>query len=119
MARAAAIQAGFNNGEISPYMYGRVDTEKYPLSLRECTNMRVVTQGPATKRDGTRFVAPVADESKPSRLFEFEFNPTQGYIVEMNDTKARFLTNRGLVTEAAKAVTGIAQANPAVVTSAG
>jgi hypothetical protein len=118
MARAAAIQTGFNNGEISPYMYGRVDTEKYPLSLRECTNMRVVTQGPSTKRDGTRFVAPVADESKPSRLFEFEFNPTQGYAIEMNDTKARFLTNRGLVTEASKAVTGITQANPAVVTAA-
>ncbi|UDL89843.1 hypothetical protein LGH82_00020 [Mesorhizobium sp. PAMC28654] len=117
MARAAAIQAGFNNGEISPYMYGRVDIEKYPLSLRECTNMRVVVQGPATKRDGTRFVAPVADETQPSRLFEFEFNPTQGYAIEINSNRARFFTNRGLVTEAAEAVTGITQANPAVVTT--
>jgi hypothetical protein len=115
MARAAAIQAGFNNGEISPFMYGRVDVEKYPLSLRECTNMRVVVQGPATKRDGSRFVAPVADETQQSRLFEFEFNPTQGYAIEINSNRARFFTNRGLVTEAAKAVTGITQANPAVV----
>lgn len=117
MARAAAIQAGFNNGEISPFMYGRVDVEKYPLSLRECTNMRVVVQGPATKRDGSRFVAPVADETQASRLFEFEFNPTQGYAIEINGNRARFFTNRGLLTEAAKAVTGITQANPAVVTT--
>lgn len=118
MARAAPIQAGFNNGEISPYMYGRVDVEKYPLSLRECTNMRTVVQGPTTKRDGSRFVAPVADETQMSRLFEFEFSPTQGYIVEVNSNRARFLTNRGLVTETSKAVTGITQANPAVVTCA-
>jgi hypothetical protein len=119
MGVVAMIQTGFNNGEVSPYMYGRVDDKKYSMSVRECTNMRPLVQGPATKRDGTRFVLPVADETQASRLFKFEFSPTQGYVIEMNDTLARFFTNRGVVLETAQAVTAISQASPAVVTSAG
>jgi len=99
-------------------MEGRVDWDKYPLSAKEISNALVVTQGPATKRNGTRFVAPVANESYASRLFEFEFSPTQGYVIELNDDRFRFITNRGLVLEDDAAVTAISTANPAVVTAA-
>ncbi|MDP2619908.1 MAG: hypothetical protein Q8P46_06980 [Hyphomicrobiales bacterium] len=119
MPRAAPIQTAFNNGETSPYLHGRVDLQKSALSLRECRNAIPLTQGPVAKRGGSRFVVPVCDETKPSWFFEFEFSTTQGYLIEMNGDWVRFFTNRGLVLEAAKAVTAVTQDDPAVVTSAG
>lgn len=114
--RAAPIQTAFNNGEVSPYLYGRVDLDKSALSLRECTNSVPLPQGPQTKRDGSQFVCAAANEAETSAFIEFEFNASQSYLIELNSTCLRFITNRGLVLEAAKAVTGITQANPAVVT---
>jgi hypothetical protein len=119
MARVSPIVTAFNNGEISPYMYGRIDNQKYPLSLRECLNFVPLVQGPLVKRDGTRFVVSTADETKKSRLLGFEFNPTQGYVVEINDDRARFITLRGLLTQPKKSVSAVSTANPTVITSNG
>lgn len=115
--KVSPIQTAFNNGAISPYMYGRVDIDKWALSLRECRNMIPLAQGPLTKRDATRFVVPGADETKKSWFLEFQFSVTQAYLVEINGTRVRFFTSRGLVLESEKTVTDITHANPAVVTS--
>lgn len=119
MARHAPPVTAFNNGEVSPYMYGRVDAEKYPLSLRECSNMVPLVQGPLRKRDGTRFISSTADEAAISRLLKFEFNPTQAYAVEVNGDRVRFFTLRGLLVELPLTVTARSTANPAVITSNG
>ena len=55
---------------------------------------------------------------KKTRLIPFEFSTTQTYILEFGDQYIRFFKDKGQITESTKTITGITQANPAVVTSA-
>jgi hypothetical protein len=49
----------------------------------------------------------------------FQYNAEQAYILEFGDSYVRFYANGGIVTTAPQAITGITQANPAVVTYSG
>ena len=59
----------------------------------------------------------VKDSSATTRLIPFEFNVTQAYILEFGNNYIRFYKDDGQITEATKTITGITQANPAVVTA--
>lgn len=50
------ILQNFIGGEVSPKMYGRVDTDIYRASLKKLKNMWVFPQGGAGRRTGTRFI---------------------------------------------------------------
>lgn len=118
MARVHPFQTNFTAGELTPKLAGQVDFKKYNNGVEILENMTVFPQGGAKRRYGTRFVAEVKDSSKTTRLIPFEFNIEQSYILEFGDQYIRFFKDNGQITNAAKNITNITQANPAVVTVA-
>lgn len=79
----------------------------------------VKRHGGAQNRPGTVFVAEVKDSSKTVRLLPFIFNTEQTYILEFGDQYMRVIRDGAQVTETAKTITAVTQANPAQVTAAG
>ena len=59
----------------------------------------------------------VADSDNKTRLIPFEFSTTQTYMLEFSNLKMRVYKDSGSVLEGDKTITGITQANPAVVTA--
>ena len=116
MARVHPFQTNFTAGELTPKLAGQVDFKKYNNGVEEMQNMTVFPQGGATRRYGSRFVAEVKDSSKATRIIPFEFNITQSYILELGHQYIRFYKDNGQITNTPKTITGITQANPAVVT---
>lgn len=116
MPKASLIQNAFNAGELSPTLEGRTDIDKYRRGCKILENYIPMIEGPAVKRSGTRFVKPVVNSAHSTVLIPFEFSTTQAYILEFGDNYMRVYRNNGLVLESAQTITGITQANPAVVT---
>jgi len=119
MTRINALTQKFNGGEASPHLDGFIGFDKYPSMCRIMENMIPLAQGPATRRPGTRFVSYLQNSAVRGALIPFEFSIVQAYQIAVGDGNLRFYMNQGSVLEAAKAITGITRANPAVVTIAG
>lgn len=117
MPKVSPIQSNFNGGEISPLLYGRVDSPRYKDCLAICENYLPLIQGPITRRPGSMFVFPVKDSSKRTRLIPFEFSTVQTYMLEFGENYIRFYKNNGIITNSSKNITAISQASPGVVTS--
>jgi len=117
MARVAAELTNFTGGELSPRLDGRNDLTKYSSSCKRLDNFIIYPHGAAARRSGTTFVAEVADSDNKTRLIPFEFSTTQTYMLEFSNLKIRFYKDNGSILEGNKTITGITQANPAVVTS--
>lgn len=115
--KASPIQESLNAGEFSPLTAARVRFDKYKNALAVCENAIPIVQGGITRRPGTVFVGEVKDSSKATRLIPFEYSTTQSYVLEFGDLYIRINKDRGQVVDVAKTITGITQANPAVVTS--
>lgn len=94
MPRATWLQSSFNAGEWSPLLYGRIDLPKRKNAVSKSLNYVPMLQGPHTRRPGTAYVAPTADNTNV-RLQRFEFNVTQAYVLEFTPGKIRFYTNGG------------------------
>lgn len=120
MAKVADIQTTFSGGEASDLVQGRVDADLYATILDLCLNYVPLLQGPILRRPGTKFVAPTksAGGSAPM-LMRFEFSTTQAYIIELGNQYARFYKDNAAILLTAQNITGITQANPAVVTYSG
>jgi len=84
----AVIQTSFSSGEISPTMYGRVDLAKYHVALAKCRNFFVDYRGGATSRAGTEYV--FRSKSANPRMFAFQFNAEQNYVLEFGSNYIRF-----------------------------
>lgn len=110
------IQPSFAGGEISPDVFSRVDIAKYNVALRTSLNGFIRAQGGWSNRTGGEFIAPTKYQDRDAVLIGFQFNTVQTYELEFGDLYMRVLKDGGLVLEATKAITGITQANPAVVT---
>lgn len=119
MAKASPGQYSFSAGEISPLAAARVDAEQYKTGLKTCLNYVPTVLGPATHRPGTYYAATAKDSSRKTRLVRFEFSTTQAYIIEFGHLYCRFYRDNGQITQTAQNITGITQANPAVVTYSG
>ena len=117
MARVHPFQSNFTAGELTPKLAGQIDFKKYANGLETLQNMTVFPQGGAARRYGTRFVGPVKNHSQNVRLIPFEFNVEQSYCLEFGHQYLRFYKDNGIITENDKTITGITQANPAVVTA--
>ena len=117
MSGTTISQRSFSGGEITPALYGRVDQVKYATGLRTCRNMIVMRHGGVTNRSGTEFVCEVEDSADVARLTEFVFNNDQTYILLWGDLTLRIIKDGVLQREAAKTITDITDADPAVVTS--
>jgi hypothetical protein len=97
MSRSAPMVNAFNAGEFSPALEGRTDLAKYPHACKLIENFLLLSQGPAQRRGGSRYVAPVKNESNRGWLVRFEFNATQAFILEFGDLYVRFYTDHGYV----------------------
>ena len=113
------IQPSFAKGELSPSLFGRVDTAAYQIGLAVARNAIVHTYGGVGRRSGTRWIAPVADHSYAPRLVEFQFKTTDSYVLEFGDLYLRFIRDDGHVTESSTVATisGATQADPVVITA--
>lgn len=111
------IQRSFTSGEIAPSLQSRADTVKYATGLNLCENFFVRAQGGVYSRPGFRFVGEQGDSTKRARLIPFSFNTEQTYILVFEDLKMRVIKDGGYVLKPAATLTGVTQANPAVVTT--
>lgn len=80
----------FNAGELSPLMNARSDFVKYKLGAKTLENMVVTSQGPVSRRPGTKYIATVRDSNDPTRIIPFEYSTTDAYIIELDDGYMRF-----------------------------
>ncbi len=86
----------FNGGEISPLLLARNDFVKYSNSCKQLQNMIVLSQGPARRRSGTKFIATTKDNSV-ARLIPFEFSKTDTYMLEFTNLLMRAYRNGALI----------------------
>jgi hypothetical protein len=117
MARVSSIITNFRTGEISPKLEGRIDLQKYNEAAQTVNNMVVFPSGGVTRRPGTYFAGRSKDGGKV-RLIDFEYSDEQAYVLEFGANYIRFYKDGGLLTSNSQNVTGITQANPAVMTIA-
>jgi hypothetical protein len=108
----------FSAGEISPKIYGRFDIQIFYKSGRRVRNFIPETVGGAKYRTGTYFAAQTAGNSAAC-LTTFVYTDTIAFGLEFTPLRLRFYRNDSQVRHAAQAITGITQANPAVVTYVG
>src|ERR1700704_5550338 len=94
MSKVPYIQTNFNGGELSPYLLGRTDLDKYFTGAEKLHNYIPLIQGGLIRRPGFRYIV---DAMGPSRLIPFVFNLTQAYILEFGNKRIRFYTNGGQI----------------------
>lgn len=112
------IQPSFTAGELAPALYARVDVAKWHVGLATERNMYVNYRGGAYSRAGTKFVGFSGQTGRnfPPRLITFQFNINQGLALEFGNLYMRVISNGAFVTETPKAISGITNANPGVLT---
>lgn len=118
MSRRSVTQQNFSGGELSPGLAGRFDLGVYYNGASWMQNMIATVQGMGKFRSGTKFVWNTRDNAA-AVLIPFEYNTEQAYVLEFTDQKMRIIKDGGIVTETAQDITGITNANPAVVTYSG
>ena len=87
----------FNAGEMSPLMNSRADFPKYRAGAKTLENMLVKSQGPVSRRPGTKYIASVKNAEDPTRLLSFEFSTEDTYIIEASDQYFRFYRDSGQI----------------------
>lgn len=87
----------FNTGEITPFLGGRTDFNKYPSSAEYMENCLPLVYGPFLKRSGTRYVAPIKKQGSKTILKPFIFSRTQAYTLEIGVGYIRFHTKGGTI----------------------
>lgn len=95
MPKASPIITSFDGGELSPLIGGRVDLAKFANGCGVLENFLPLVQGPAQRRGGTRFIAPVKNSGLRTWLIRFQVAERLTYMVEFGHLYARFYTNRG------------------------
>lgn len=97
MPRRRRFSNTFLGGEVSPQVYERYDFDKRDSSLSALENMIPELQGPARRRNGSRFVNLVKLIDGKVRLLPFVFSRTQAYILELGDQYMRFYRDEGVL----------------------
>jgi hypothetical protein len=126
MSAIPVIQPSFAAGELSPFLYGRVDLAKFHVGARTLQNFLVHAHGGVSNRPGTRFIGEVDDSSARHRLIPFQFRtlPTgQTYVLVFGDKTMQVAMQSGadsgaswgFVTETPKQIQAITRANPGVI----
>ncbi len=112
---ADLIQPSFAKGEISPSLYGRVDTAMYQVALKTAYNAIVHAAGGISNRPGTAFVGPVLDHTRAPYFIPFEFRTEDTYLLELGNLYMRVIRNDGHVLNPAKNIVSITNSDPCVV----
>ena len=115
---AKFLQPSLSSGELSPGLRGRVDMARYATSLARARNFITKPTGGGAKRPGTYFRGYVKFSNRITRLVPFVYSTSVKYLIEMGHLYMRFWVDGALLTNSTKVISGISNANPAVVTSA-
>ena len=95
MPTASPIQTNFSSGEITPRLHGRVDMEQYANGAKTVLNALIQTQGGATKRPGSYYVATRKSATLLTLVRAFRVSTDAAYVIELGNLYARFYRNRG------------------------
>jgi hypothetical protein len=90
MSLASYAKNSFNGGEVSKRISGRRDQGIYKISLSAMTGFAPLVEGPAEAMPGSIWVA---QAKGPCRLLRFEYNVTQGHVIEASANAFRIYTN--------------------------
>lgn len=96
MSRVTPVQESFNGGEISRRLRGRIDQALRKIALADMVGFAPLVEGPAEAMPG---LLHVAQAPGPFRPFRFEYNTTQGHVLEFSDALVRVYTNDALLTD--------------------
>lgn len=107
----------FAAGQLSPELFGRLDLTKNQTGLQTALNFETMAHGPARNRAGFGYVLHAKFNNSKSVMIPFSFSTTQTYALEFGVQYMRIHTQGGTVLENNINITGITQANPAVVTA--
>lgn len=92
------IQPSFARGEVSPFLFGRVDLSGWAQGLRTLRNFTVRPEGCVANRQGFGFLNnSLSNTSKATLLLPFIFSATQSYVIEVGAGTAQVFSNGALV----------------------
>lgn len=74
----------FTAGELSPWLDGRHDVEKYHSGCRKLENFLLTPYGGVRRRPGTAYVAAQRDETATGRLIPFRYSTSATYILVLS-----------------------------------
>lgn len=97
MSRVTPAQTSFNGGELSQRLRARIDQQLYAISLGSMVGFAPLVEGVAEAMPG---LIHVAQALGPCRLLRFEYNTTQGHVIEASAGKFRIYTNDTLIESA-------------------
>lgn len=112
------VQSSLSGGEVSDAIGSRVDIDKYRSSVAKAENVFPQVHGGMTNRAGLQFIG-FTKGIGDIRLIPFSFSTEQTYVLEMGPYYMRVIKDGGYVLDTSKVatITGVTQANPAVVTT--
>lgn len=84
------LKNSWAGGEVSPMLYGRTDLQKYPSWSKTLKNMICGTDGSASNRAGTHYMATAKFDGKKCRVRKFVFSTEQAYQLEIGEYYMRF-----------------------------
>ena len=96
---AHILRSSCKSGELSPLMDSRVDAENYSTGCRRLENFIPRIYGGAFRRVGTMFLGIAKDESKPVRLFPFNYSGDTAFVIEVGDAYMRIWSDGELVND--------------------
>lgn len=109
------MQNSFHAGEWAPALNARVDLAKYHSAAELLENFFVDYRGGASSRAGTKYVIRCQNDTQDCRLIPFQASFRVGYILQLSNFAAMPIRNGAPILEPTIAITGVTQANPAVV----
>lgn len=117
MNSTVSFQSALSAGELSPSLFGRIDIKKFGEGTSTCRNFFSNYRGGVSSRAGLAYVGTCLQQYPiPPRDIPFQFSLNQGYVLEFGQMYMRTKTDGAYVTESSKAITGITNAAPAVLT---
>ncbi len=108
------IKNSYNAGELSEYMAGRTDINKYHNGASKFINATVLPHGGFVKRSGTIFQGKAPNKAN---LIPFEFSVDDSLILEFSNLLIRFYKNQDRVYEGDIEIASTTAADPVLVTT--
>ena len=120
MSQSRTYNRSFAGGIISEELHGRFDLSKLQTGVKNARNMLVRPGGALFAREGFDYIQTAKHGDRQCRLFEFNYNTEQTYILEFGHQYIRFHTGGStLLAGAAQAITGVTNATTGVLSYAG
>ncbi len=87
------IKVQFNGGELSPWLEGRMDVDKYNHTAKFCRNFIPIAEGSLRRRGGTHFVAFTPEDDE--LVVTITVDPVDAVIVLNNQITNTLTVSRG------------------------